>query len=122
MQTLANIICILFGGLIGGLGWVLAGCVMYITVIGIPIGKQCFKFAKLAFSPFGKEIVYEGGKVPLLINAIWIVLCGWELALGYAVLAVAYFASIIGIPVGYQCLKLARLSLMPFGAKVVESR
>ena len=99
----------------------LAGCLMCITIIGIPVGKQCFKLAKLAFFPFGKEIVYEGGSVSLFINALWILLCGWELAAGYVTLALPYFASIIGIPVGYQCLKLARLSLMPFGAEVVES-
>ncbi|MDO5296588.1 MAG: YccF domain-containing protein [bacterium] len=122
MQTLANIIWFLFGGLVGGLSWIAAGCIMYLTIIGIPVGNQCFKLAKLAFFPFGKEIVYEGGNVSLFINAIWIILCGWELALGYATLALSYFITIIGIPVGYQCLKLAQLSLMPFGAQVKESQ
>ncbi len=121
MKTLANIIWFIFGGLEGGLAWFLAGCVMYLTIIGIPLGQQCFKLAKLAFFPFGKEIVFEGGSVSLFINALWILLCGWELALGYAALGISYFATIIGIPVGYQCFKLAKLSLMPFGARVVDN-
>ena len=120
MTTIANIIWFIFGGLAGGLAWFLSGCVMCLTIIGIPVGKQCFKLSKLAFFPFGKEIIFEGGSVSLFINAIWILLCGWELAAMYATLALSYFITIIGIPVGYQCLKLAQLSLMPFGARIVD--
>ena len=61
MSTIGNILWFLFGGLIGGLAWVLAGCLWCITIIGIPVGLQCFKFASLAFFPFGKEVVYGGG-------------------------------------------------------------
>lgn len=49
MRTLGNILWFLFGGLIGGLAWTLAGCIWCITIIGIPFGLQCFKFASLAF-------------------------------------------------------------------------
>ena len=59
MSTIGNILWFLFGGLIGGLAWVLAGCLWCITIIGIPVGLQCFKFASLAFFPFGKEVVYQ---------------------------------------------------------------
>lgn len=51
MSTIGNILWFLFGGLIGGLAWVLAGCLWCITIIGIPVGLQCFKFASLAFFP-----------------------------------------------------------------------
>lgn len=30
--------------------------VLVIMIIGIPFGKQCFKFAKLSLMPFGAEI------------------------------------------------------------------
>lgn len=56
MRTLGNILWFLFGGLIGGLAWTLAGCIWCITIIGIPFGLQCFKFALLAFFPFGKAV------------------------------------------------------------------
>ena len=56
MRTIGNILWFIFGGLLGGLAWVFAGCIWCITIIGIPVGLQCFKFATLAFWPFGKQI------------------------------------------------------------------
>ena len=55
MTVIGNILWFLFGGLIGGLAWVLAGCLWCVTIIGIPVGLQCFKFASLAFFPFRKR-------------------------------------------------------------------
>ncbi len=57
MTFLGNLLWFLFGGLIGGLGWTLAGCLWCITILGIPFGKQCFKLAKLALMPFGASVV-----------------------------------------------------------------
>ena len=55
MRTIGNILWFIFGGLLGGLAWIFAGCIWCITIIGIPVGLQCFKFATLAFWPFGKQ-------------------------------------------------------------------
>lgn len=120
MRTLGNILWFLFGGLIGGLAWTLAGCIWCITIIGIPFGLQCFKFASLAFFPFGKDVVYGGGSVSFLANIIWLIFFGWEMALGYLALGAAWCITIVGIPVGLQCFKMAKLSLMPFGADVIS--
>ena len=57
MRTLGNVLWIIFGGWISVLGWLLAGCLWCITILGIPIGKQCFKIAKLALAPFGAKVV-----------------------------------------------------------------
>ena len=76
MKTIGNILWFLFGGLIGGLSWVLAGCLWCVTIVGIPVGLQCFKFASLAFFPFGKEVVYGGGGFSLLVNILWLLPCG----------------------------------------------
>lgn len=119
IKPILNILWFIFGGMLGGLGWLLGGVLMCITIIGIPLGVQCFKFAEMTFFPFGKHIEYGGSTTSLLVNIIWIVLCGWELALGFVTMSVPYFVSIIGIPFGIQCLKLAQLSLMPFGAVIV---
>ena len=119
MTFLGNLLWFLFGGLIGGLGWTLAGCLWCITIVGIPVGLQCFKFAWLAFFPFGKEIVYGGGTFSVLVNIIWLLLSGLELAIGYVVLGCLWCITIVGIPFGKQCFKLAKLALMPFGASVV---
>ncbi len=45
MRTIGNILWFIFGGLLGGLAWIFAGCIWCITIIGIPVGLQCFKFA-----------------------------------------------------------------------------
>ena len=119
MSAIGNILWFLFGGLIGGLSWVLAGLIFCVTIVGIPVGMQCFKMAQLAFFPFGKEVVYGGGGVSFLVNLIWILFFGWEMAIGYAVLGLVWCVTILGIPVGKQCFKMAKLALMPFGAEVV---
>lgn len=56
MGCLGNLLWFLFGGLISGLSWTLAGCLWCVTVVGIPIGMQHLKLAKLALMPFGTEI------------------------------------------------------------------
>lgn len=118
MSLILNIIWFFFGGLFGGLIYTFAGILFSVTVIGIPVGLQCFKLAKLAFFPFGKEVVYGSGTFSFLVNILWIVLFGWEMMLGYLMLGFLYCITVIGIPAGKQCFKLAKLSLMPFGAKI----
>lgn len=120
MSAIGNILWFLFGGLIGGLCWVLAGLIFCVTIVGIPVGMQCFKMAQLAFFPFGKEVVYGGGGFSFLVNLIWILFFGWEMAIGYAVLGLLWCVTILGIPVGRQCFKMAKLALMPFGAEIVD--
>lgn len=119
MRFLGNILWFLFGVLLGGLSWIFAGCIWCITIVGIPVGMQCFKFATLAFWPFGKDVVYGNGVFSFLINLIWIVIFGWEMALGNLIVGLLWCITIVGIPFGRQFFKLARLSLMPFGASVV---
>lgn len=68
MSILGNILWFICGGLLSGLSWIVAGCLWCISIIGIPIGLQCFKFAGLVFFPFGKEVVYGGGTISFLAN------------------------------------------------------
>ena len=86
MKLLGNILWFLCGGIIGGLAWIIAGCIWCVTIVGIPVGLQCFKFASLAFWPFGKEVVYGNGTFSFLVNLIWILFFGWGMALGNIVL------------------------------------
>ena len=108
MTVIGNILWFLFGGLIGGLAWVLAGCLWCVTIIGIPVGLQCFKFASLAFFPFGKEVIYGGGGFSFLVNLIWIVFFGLEMAIGYVILGCLWCITLLGIPIGKQCFKMAK--------------
>lgn len=119
MGCLGNLLWFLLGGWLSGLSWLLAGVLWCITVVGIPVGLQCFKFASLSFFPFGKEIRYGGGAGSLLLNILWIVLTGIPLALESAVLGCLLCVTIVGIPFGLQHFKIARLALMPFGSEVI---
>lgn len=119
MRTIGNIIWIIFGGLITALAWVLAGIFFYITIVGIPLGRQCFKFASLTLAPFGKDIEYGGGAPSLVANVIWLIVCGIGASISYVILGCLYCATIVGIPFGLQLFKLAKLSLLPFGAQVL---
>ena len=56
MNVLGNIFWLLLGGLVLGIMWALAGLLYCVTIIGIPFGKQHFKFAGIALHPFGREI------------------------------------------------------------------
>lgn len=120
MSCLGNIVWFFFGGLVGGLSWFLAGILWCITIVGIPIGRQCFKFASLSFAPFGKDVVYGGGSVSFLVNIIWLIVSGIPLAIAHLISAVLLSITIIGIPFAHQSIKLAKLALMPFGARIIS--
>ncbi len=120
MTLLGNIIWFIFGGFLSGLAWIISGILWCITLIGIPYGIQCFKFAKLSFSPFGKDIDYKSGVFSFIANIIWFFLNGWWMALGNFVLGCLWCVTIIGIPFGTQFFKIAKLSLAPFGSKVID--
>ena len=97
----------------------LTGCLWCITVIGIPVGLQCFKLASLSFFPFGKEVRYGGGAGSFLLNVIWLLVSGLPLALEHVAMGLLLCVTILGIPFGLQQFKLAKLALLPFGAEVV---
>ena len=118
MSILGNILWFVFGGAISGLSWCLAGVLWCISIVGIPVGLQCFKIAGLTFFPFGKEVIYGGGAGSLLLNVLWIILSGLPLALEHLVFGAILCVTIVGIPFGLQQFKLAKLALVPFGAAV----
>ena len=119
MGCLGNLLWFIFGGCVSGLSWCLAGILWCITIVGGPIGVQCFKFAALSFFPFGKEVVYGGGAVSLLMNIVWLLVSGIPLAIEHAVIGILLCITVVGIPFGLQQFKLAKLALMPFGANVI---
>lgn len=118
MRTLGNILWFFLGGFLIGLSWAFIGVLFCITIIGIPVGKQCFKMAGLTFFPFKKEVVYGGKAGSFILNILWIIFFGWELALSYIISGLIMMVTIIGIPFGTQCFKMAKLALMPFGAEI----
>ena len=118
MNFLGNMIWFLFGGLVLGISWLIVGLLWCITLVGIPVGVQCFKLAGLAFWPFGREVCYGGGVGSFLLNILWIIFGGIPLALEAALIGFIFCVTVVGIPFGLQCFKIAKLALMPFGARV----
>lgn len=119
MRTIGNIIWILLGGIWTALCWVIIGVVFYITIVGIPLGRQAFKMASLTLAPFGRTVTYGGGAPSLIANIFWLILAGIPMALAYVIAGVLCCITIIAIPFGIQSFKMAKLSLMPFGSQVL---
>ena len=121
MNLLLNIVWLVLGGFIVVLAYLLGGLLLCITIIGIPFGIQCFKLAGLALSPFGREVREKeppSGAVAVIMNIIWIILPGLELAVFHLVMALVFAITIIGLPIAAQHLKMTRLALIPFGFEV----
>ena len=119
MRILGNFLWCCFGGGVIAILWALAGLLCCCTIIGIPMGVQCFKFASFIIWPFGRNVVYSGHTVSFLANIIWIMVFGWELAAFSLLLGIIWCITIVGIPFGQQCFKFAKLALMPFGAQII---
>jgi uncharacterized membrane protein YccF (DUF307 family) len=130
VALIGNIIWFVFGGLIMGLAWWLAGILCFISIIGIPWGKACFVIGQFTFWPFGKEAVSRKqksgkddigtGTLGLIGNVLWLVFLGIWLAIGHIVSGILCCITIIGIPFGIQHFKLVPISLMPIGMTVVD--
>jgi uncharacterized membrane protein YccF (DUF307 family) len=123
MSFIGNIIWFVLGGFIPAMLWLLVGLLWSVTIIGIPIGVQCFKMANLQLAPFGRDVAFDGmGLGSLVVNLLWIMFGGIELAMVNVVIGVIFCMTIVGIPFGLQSFKLAKLSLLPFGARIVAKR
>lgn len=122
MTFLGNLLWLVSGGLLVSFGWFVSGLLWCLTVVGIPWGIQCFKFAKLSLAPFGKEVIPGGGVPSLIANVLWLLLSGIPMAMGHILVGVLLCLTIVGIPFGRQHFKLAALALTPFGARVATLR
>jgi len=121
MRLIGNILWFILGGEILGLLWLIAGLLCCLTIVGIPLGLQCFKFARMAFWPFGYDIDFSRmGAISLLANILWLLFFGWELSLVSIAFGLVFCVTIVGIPFGIQYFKFAKLALLPFGAKIVR--
>jgi len=120
MKFLGNLLWLLLGGVVAALMWSFIGLLICVTVVGIPFGVQCLKIAGFVLWPFGRDASLGGfGIMGALGNVIWILLCGVALCVTHFAFGLIMCATVIGIPFGLQHFKLAKLSLIPFGAKII---
>ena len=121
MKFLGNILWLILGGLILALYYFLMGLLFCITIIGAPFGVQLFKMGVFALWPFGHEAVSDtndGGCLAILMNVLWILFGGIEIALLHVSFGIFCCITIVGIPFGLQHFKMAVLAVVPFGKKI----
>lgn len=122
MSLLGNLLWILLGGgLVLFVEYVIGGLLLCLTIVGIPFGVQCIKLSQMALVPFGRRVVDTGtgtGFLAVVMNLLWIILGGILIAITHAAFAIVCAITIIGIPFARQHVKLATLSLVPFGKRI----
>jgi uncharacterized membrane protein YccF (DUF307 family) len=122
VRLVLNVIWFVLAGLWMALAYALAALVCFILIITIPFGVAALRIAVFALWPFGKTVVRRGdaGAGSAIGNVLWLVLCGWWLALGHLVTGVLMCLTIIGIPLGLANFKLIPVSLLPLGRDIVS--
>ena len=121
MKFIGNILWLIMGGLLVSLYYALMGVLFCITVIGIPFGLQLIKMAGLALWPFGRDVhsdTNDGGCLAIIMNVIWIIFGGIEIAMLHIGFGIVCCLTIVGIPFGMQHFKMAILAFVPFGKKI----
>lgn len=121
MNFLGNILWFVLGGFIISLYYFLVGLFFCITIIGIPFGLQLIKLAGFALWPFGHDVQpgpNDGGCLSVLMNVIWILVGGIEIAMLHLTFGAVLCITIVGIPFGLQHFKMALLALVPFGKRI----
>lgn len=121
IRIILNLLWLLLAGWVAALSYAFAGLIMCLLIVTIPFGIASFRLAGYAIWPFGRTVVRdpEAGAPSTIGNILWFILAGWWLALSQALMGIGYFITIIGIPLGVACFKLAGLSINPLGKKIV---
>lgn len=121
MKFIGNILWLILGGLLVAIYYWFIGLLICITIIGIPFGVQLIKIGNFALWPFGHEIQSgpnDSGCLSILMNVIWILVGGIEIAVLHLGFGLICCITIVGIPFGIQHFKMALLALMPFGKQI----
>ncbi|HVV11565.1 YccF domain-containing protein [Amycolatopsis sp.] len=58
----------------------------------------------------------------LVLNVVWLVLCGFWMAVGYLVAGIVCCILIVTIPFGIASFRIANYALWPFGRTLVDRR
>ena len=123
MNTLLNIIWLVFSGFWLFLGYVLAGIICCILIVTIPWGIASFRMANYVLWPFGRQVVQKptAGVFSFLGNVIWFIFAGLWLAIGHIVSGIALAITIIGIPLAIADFKMIPISLAPLGKDIIPT-
>lgn len=122
MRVLLNIIWFVLAGLWLAIAYALAALICFILIITIPFGIASLRIALFALWPFGRTVVRrsDAGVASAIGNVIWLLLCGWWLALAHLFSGILLCLTIIGIPLGVGNFKLIPISLLPMGREIIS--
>jgi len=122
MRLVLNIIWFVLAGLWMAIGYAFAALICFVLIITIPFGIAALRIAVFALWPFGKTVVRrpDAGIASGIGNVLWLLLCGWWLALGHLITGVLLCLTVIGIPLGLANLKLIPVSLLPLGREILS--
>ena len=123
MNTVLNIVWLVFSGFWLFLGYVLAGIICCILIVTIPWGIASFRIANYVLWPFGRQVVQKptAGVFSFLGNVIWFIFAGLWLAIGHIVSGIALAITIIGIPLAIADFKMIPISLAPLGKDIIAT-
>jgi uncharacterized membrane protein YccF (DUF307 family) len=122
MRFILNVIWFVLAGFWMAIAYTIAALICFILIITIPFGIAALRIALYALWPFGRTLVRRGdaGIASGIGNVLWLLLCGWWLALGHLITGIALCLTIIGIPLGLANFKLIPISLLPLGREIVS--
>ena len=124
LRFIGNILWLIIAGWSMCLGYLVAGLLLAVTIIGIPFAIASWRLAFFVIWPFGRTAVHDPNRVPgvsAIANILWFILAGWWLALGQVLTGVLLCVTIIGIPFGIQSFKLAGLAMAPLARQIVST-
>src|SRR4051812_4516824 len=123
MRLVLNVIWLVLAGFWMAVAYAVAAVICFILIITIPFGLASLRIGLFALWPFGRTVVRraDAGIASTVGNVLWLVLCGWWLALGHVVTGIALCITIIGIPLGLANFKLIPVSLLPLGREIVSA-
>ncbi len=121
MRLLLNIVWFVLCGLWLAIGYAIAALICFVLIVTIPFGLASLRIAAFALWPFGRTVVRraDAGAPSAIGNVLWLILCGWWLALAHLITGVLLCVTLIGIPLGLANFKLIPVSLLPLGREIV---
>jgi uncharacterized membrane protein YccF (DUF307 family) len=122
MRLALNILWLVLAGFWLAVGYVFAAIICFVFIITIPFGIAALRIAAFTIWPFGSTVVRrpDAGVASAIGNVLWVLFCGWWLALAHILTGIVLCATIIGIPLGLACFKLVPVSFWPLGSEIVS--
>ncbi|ELR11191.1 uncharacterized protein ACA1_389020 [Acanthamoeba castellanii str. Neff] len=133
LLSLRRVLWIVLGGWMFFLVFFFVGVAFAISIVGMPMAYEFFKFARFLLLPVGYRAISRSGKSknPLrrprdtacvVANVLWLIFFGWWLALMLVVLMVIQAVTIIGLPLVVEFPKLMKFIMWPFGKKIISKK